>query len=185
MHPVAQPNDRSSAPADPATTGQTPADPAEPQTYLTLRLGGQHFALSVAPVREILDEQPVAALPGAPPDVAGLIDVRGESVMVMEVAHRLGVIPEADRNRRIVVIERGPPGGRAVGVFADQVMSVVEIAGTEIEAPPQARGGSAGPILVQGVARLGGHLVLLLDHRTLLGDTLLGDTDADLFDFGP
>jgi purine-binding chemotaxis protein CheW len=163
-----------------APAGLPPGDAGDPQTYLTLRLGGQHFALSVAPVREILDEQPVAALPGAPPDVAGLIDLRGESVMVMDVARRLGVIPEADRNRRIIVIERGQPGERPVGVFADQVLSVVEIAGAEIEVPPQTRGGTAGPVLVQGVARLGGHLVLLLDHRTLLGDT-----DDDLFDFGP
>ena len=153
------------------------ADADEPQTFLTLRLGGQHFALSVTPVREILDEQPVATLPDAPPDVIGLIDVRGESVMVMDVSRRLGVIPEADRNRRIVVLERSGTGGRPVGVLADQVLSVVEIAANDIEEAPQSRGGGPGARLLLGVARLGGHLVMVLEHHALLGG------EDDLFDF--
>ena len=151
----------------------------EPQTFLTLRLGGQHFALSVAPVREILDEQPVATLPEAAADVIGLIDVRGESVMVMDVSRRLGVVPEADRNRRIVVLERPGDSGRPVGVFADQVLSVVEIAAADIEDAPRAQGGGPVPRLLQGIARLGGKMVLVLDHQALLGGG-----DDDLFDFG-
>jgi purine-binding chemotaxis protein CheW len=95
------------------------------QVFLTFRLGSQYFALSVEPVREILDEQPVAILPDAPADVVGLIDVRGEGVMVMDVSHRLGVVARTDHGRRIVVVERTGDDGRPVGVLADQVLSVV------------------------------------------------------------
>lgn len=160
------------------TTGGVDQDAQEPQTFLTLRLGGQHFALSVAPVREILDEQPVATLPEAPPDVIGLIDVRGESVLVMDVSRRLGVVPEADGNRRIVVLERPGDFGRPVGVVADQVLSVVEIASDGIEDAPRSPGAGSAQRLLQGIARLGGHLVLVLDH-----DALLGVGGEDIFDF--
>lgn len=162
-----------------AAHGQAVLPVDEPQTFLTLRLGGQYFALSVAPVREILDEQPVATLPEATPDVIGLIDVRGESVIVMDVSRQLGVVPETEGNRRIVVLERAGDSGRPVGMLADQVLSVVEIANAEIEAAPRAPGSGSAPRLVQGIARLGGNMVLVLDHAALLGSS--GD---DIFDFG-
>jgi purine-binding chemotaxis protein CheW len=148
----------------------------EPQTFLTFSLGGQYFALSVDPVREILDEQPVATLPEAPADVVGLIDVRGEGVIVVDISHRLGVVAAAHSNRRIVVLERPGADGRPVGVFADQVLSVVEIGVEGIEPPP--RTGPENTTLLCGVARLGGQLVMVLDHRRLLW----AQTD-DIFDF--
>jgi purine-binding chemotaxis protein CheW len=151
----------------------------EPQTFLTFSLGGQYFALSVDPVREILDEQPVATLPEAPADVVGLIDVRGEGVMVMDVAHRLGVVTRSDSGRRIVVLERPGGDGRPIGVLADQVLSVVEIGAEGIEPPPRPGSGRTGAALLRGVARLNGNLVMVLDHLRLLGDA-----PDDLFDFG-
>jgi purine-binding chemotaxis protein CheW len=151
----------------------------DPQTFLTFRLGGQHFALSVDPVREILDEQPVATLPEASADVVGLIDVRGEGVVVMDILHRLGVVAETDRDRRIVVLERPGDNGRPIGVFADQVLSVVEIGAEGIEQPPRTSGDRTGAALLRGVARLNGNLVMVLDHVRVLGDE-----PADLFDFG-
>lgn len=167
---------RTSDPRGPAVEAP---ETAEPQTFLTFSLGGQFFALSVAPVREILDEQPVAILPEAPSDVVGLIDVRGEGVPVIDVSRRLGVIATADRDRRIVVLEQTGGDGRPVGVFADQVLSVVEIANGGIEAAPRGSAASGGAPLLRGVARIGGHLVMVLDHRRLLGNP-----SDDLFDFG-
>jgi purine-binding chemotaxis protein CheW len=165
---------------DPASQAPlAPAPDEEPQTFLTFQIGGQFFALSVEPVREILDEQPMANLPEAPVDVVGLIDVRGEGVMVMDVSHRLGVVARADRDRRIVVLERPGDDGRPIGVLADQVLSVVEIAAGGIEAPPRTSHGQTGAALLRGVARLNGNLVMILDHLRLLGDD-----SADLFDFG-
>lgn len=162
----------------PPMTG--PAGSDDPRTFLTFAIGGQFFALSVDPVREILDQQPLALLPEAPADVIGLIDVRGEGVMVMDIAARLGVMGGSGRDRRIIVLERPEAGQRPVGVLADQVHSVVELPATAIEAPPAA--GRGRPGLLQGVARLGGHLTLVLDHRNLLGDAAPAD---DMFDFGP
>jgi len=151
-----------------------PVDGDATHTFLTFRLGGQMFALSVAPVREILDEQRVAILPEAPPDVVGLIDVRGESVMVMDVSHRLGVIAESASERRIIVLERQGAGRRPVGVLADQVLSVVEVQAHAIEPVEQ---GHASSGLLQGVARLDGQLVIVLEHLALLGDPLSAGPD--------
>lgn len=158
--------------------GTSAAPTEDPTIYLTFGIGGQLFALEVETVREILDEQPMAVLPEAPPDVLGLIDVRGEGVMVMDVSHRLGVQPDAARGRRIVVVERGGATGRSVGVIADQVLSVVEIAPDGIEPAPQMGPGGPRNGLLRGVARLNGRLVMLLDQGLLLGDGT-----EDIFDF--
>ena len=166
----------SAARADADAATQTPADPA---VYLTFGIGGQFFALEVETVREILDEQPMAILPEAPPDVLGLIDLRGEGVPVMDVSRRLGVRADTGSARRIVVIEREGSASRLVGVIADQVLSVVEIAPDAIEPAPRIGPAGQHTGLLRGVARLNGRLVLLLDQTLLLG----GGTE-DLFDFG-
>lgn len=160
---------------DPGTAAAMTEDPI---IYLTFGIGGQLFALEVGMVREILDEQPMAILPEAPPDVLGLIDVRGEGVMVMDVSHRLGVQPDAAGGRRVVVIERDGTSGRSVGVIADQVLSVVEIAPDGIEPAPRMGHGGPRNGLLRGVARLNGRLVMLLDKGLLLGDGTEG-----MFDF--
>ncbi|MFN3613726.1 MAG: chemotaxis protein CheW, partial [Rubrimonas sp.] len=78
----------------------------EPSTYVTFELAGQVFAVDVAHVREVLDMQPIARLPNAAGDVLGMIDVRGESIAVIDLPSRLGIMrSEAEADARIVVLE--------------------------------------------------------------------------------
>lgn len=45
------------------------------------------------PLREFPDEQPVATPPEAAPEMIGLIDMRGGSVLVMDVLRQLADVP--------------------------------------------------------------------------------------------
>lgn len=150
----------------------------DPDAFLTFSIGRQCFAVSVAPVREILDEQPFTPLPDSSSEVVGLIDARGEGVAVYDISHRLGVMPELERGRRIILMERKGNDTRPIGIIADSVLSVVELTQDEIEAPPGGRKEGGGSALVKGVARIAGGLVLVLDHRHVIGE----EAD-DLFDF--
>jgi purine-binding chemotaxis protein CheW len=153
---------------------ESPAAP-EPETdarrtgtCVTFDLAGQRFAVDVADVREILDRHEIARMPGIGGD-AGVIDNRGESVPIIDLAARLGLAggeAEGDETRIIVFEQRdGAGGARPVGVVADRVLNVCEIAATDIEPPPESGEGGA----IAGLLRLEGRLVFLLRLQAALG----------------
>lgn len=140
-------------------------------TYVTFGLGVQTFGVEVAHVREILDRQMVCRLPNAAPDCEGVIDARGESVPLIELARRLGVPRgEPGPDTRIIVFEIAEDGpGRPVGVLADRVLNVIRIPPGEIEPTPAAALDGASDRGLRGIARLEGQLVVLLDIAHLFG----------------
>lgn len=150
----------------------------EPHTYVTFELAGQVFAVNVGNVREILDLQPISRLPNAPSDLLGMIDVRGEGIAVMDLPSQLGLSNQTNpEDGRIVVFELGPEPRKPIGVIADRVLSVVAIAGADIEPAPEAMARWQAEAMI-GVARLEGRLTMML---TL--DRLFGAAQSGPFDF--
>ncbi len=161
--------------------GAEDATPDEPKTYLTFEMASQTFVVDVRSVREILDLQPISRLPNAPGDVLGVIDVRGEGIGVVALAERLGLsLGDAAGDGRIIVFEMGEGEERTpIGVIAERVLSVVEIADEDIERTP-ATLTSWDSAAVVGVTRLGGALAMVLELDVVFGITA---GNRDPFDF--
>ncbi|MBF0627765.1 MAG: purine-binding chemotaxis protein CheW [Magnetococcales bacterium] len=108
-------------------------------SYVTLGIQQDVFAVNVTLVREILDCQPIARLPHAPPYLLGIIDVRGLTVPVIDLRRKLGfaATDEISQTRRILVLEF-PANGRQVvlGLLCDRVFDVAELATVALEAAP-------------------------------------------------
>lgn len=152
------------APADPDAPSPDPEDAARP--HLALSLGGQLFLLDVAHVREILDIPAMSPLPGAGPDVLGLIDLRGRAVEVACLAARLGVPGGmAEGEGRILVLDTAGPEDRPLGLRVDRVERVVDIRPDALEPAPAGAACSG----VRAIARLDGRLALVLDPAAALG----------------
>lgn len=166
-----------SSPANPLP----PNEPApqrlaeEPRTCVMVEFGEQAFAIDVAAVREILDIRPITPLPNAPTDLLGMIDLRGESIAVIDLTARLALPGRGTRAERIIVLDLD--GGSAVGVVADRVLSVIEVTTDSVEPCPDTRIGWACGGL-QGVVRIAGRQTLLLDPALVLGSGA-----GDAFDF--
>ncbi len=74
--------------------------------YLTFGIESECFALPVARVREVLDLRPISRLPKAPDYVLGLIDVRGASLLVIDLRLKFGFPALAATNRtRVIIVE--------------------------------------------------------------------------------
>jgi purine-binding chemotaxis protein CheW len=174
MQPAA--NGASSQRPDRHEAGPTADDST---TYVTFGLSDQTFGLEVSYVREILDQQRISRLPNAPHDCEGVIDTRGESIPVIDLAGRLGMPRgEASPETRIIVLEL-TRGGRteAMGVVADRVLNVTRIADTEIEETPPAAVARDSASWLRGLTRLEGHLVVLLDVTRVFGSDSFADLD--------
>lgn len=106
---------------------------------LTLGLGGEVFAIEASAVREILDPVPVTDVPGARPFVSGVINVRGKIVPLadLRVQFEMALTPPT-LDTRIVVLEIDLDGDPTiVGILADKVYEVTQIAAGALEEAPR------------------------------------------------
>jgi purine-binding chemotaxis protein CheW len=74
--------------------------------HVRVRAGGEHYALPVAGVREIARLGAVMPVPGAPPEVMGVWNLRGDVMAVLDLARLLG-LEGGEPPSRIVVAEAG------------------------------------------------------------------------------
>lgn len=138
-------------------------------TYLTLELGGQMLGIEVRHVREILDRRRITRLPNAPPSVEGVVDVRGQSVPILDLKGRLGMLTHDDETeQRIVVIEIGARR-EPIGILADRVRNVEVIPPAEVERIPTAGLDGWDARMLIGLCRRGDDLIVLVDVARIFG----------------
>ena len=139
------------------------ADSAAPR-YLVARVGGQWVAWELSVVREIIPARAVTRLPGAPPWVLGLLNLRGAVVTVMDLAVRLG-LPGAEA-QSVIVLELDE---RLLGVRVDAVESVALAEDARVEPVEAAR---AAEGLIAGMVRLENGTAFLVDAGALVRSVL-------------
>ncbi len=136
---------------------------------LILELQGESFAIDAERVREILDVVPITAVPGARPFANGLINVRGKVVPLADLRLRFGMAaapPTIDT--RIVVVETRVDGEEAtVGLLADRVCEVTELADQSIEEAPRI-GLRWRSDFIAGIGKRGADFIILLDLEQIL-----------------
>ena len=141
--------------------------------YLTFGIENETFALPVERVREVLDVKPISRLPKAPDYVLGLIDVRGASLVVIDLRLKFGfpAVPATNRTRIIVVEAIVAGEALGLGLMADCVFAVSDLDGAALEPPPSI-GQRWRADYVVGVGRENGRFVVALDlDRLIEGDS--------------
>jgi purine-binding chemotaxis protein CheW len=118
-------------------------------------------------VQEVLRVSEIAPVPGAPPYVMGIINLRGNVVTVIDTRGRFGLqSTELDDASRIIVIESEK---QVVGMLVDAVAEVVELHESEIDVAPNV-GNEESSRYIQGVATRDSKLLILVDLNKLLTD---------------
>ncbi|MCH8489328.1 MAG: chemotaxis protein CheW [Oceanicaulis sp.] len=134
--------------------------------YVTVRIGGQSFGVAVSDIREVFSPVAITPVPRAPVDIAGLLNLRGRIVSMVDARTRLGLPARSDDEPAMALgLEEGAD---LYGVLVDAVGEVLRLDPAAAEAAP----GHLDPewrTLVQGVHRLDGQLLAILDIRALIG----------------
>ncbi len=136
---------------------------------LILELQGESFAIETSKVREILDPVPVTVVAGADPTVDGLINVRGRVVPLADLRLIFGMPhQEAGADARIVVIEVELDGDpTTIGIRADKVNEVTELAASSLEATPRI-GLRWDPEFIVCIGKRNGAFIAVLDMDRIL-----------------
>jgi purine-binding chemotaxis protein CheW len=139
------------------------------QQYLAFVLGGETYATSIVGIKEIIQYGGVTAMPCVPDYIRGVINLRGAVVPVVDLGARFGRGASAQVRRSCIVIVEGASGetGQDIGMMVDAVNAVLEIDDGDIELPP-AFGAPVRTDFIQGMAKVGGRFVAILDVAAVL-----------------
>ncbi|UCF39515.1 MAG: chemotaxis protein CheW [Gemmatimonadota bacterium] len=129
---------------------------------LVFRVADRLCGADVRAVREILPRQVATRVPGADGAVAGLINVRGRLVPLVEGSRALGHSTDGGA-RTIVLLEVRE---QMVGFTVDEVIDLVSVADDDLSDRDDLPG--VDPRLVRAVARRGDDTFVLLDLEALL-----------------
>jgi purine-binding chemotaxis protein CheW len=136
---------------------------------LVFRVGPLACAAHAEVVREILPRLPTIRIPGAPQVVAGLVNVRGSLVTVVEGWRALEQPAGGVDGATTVLLEVGADR-RPLGFTVDEVLDLLAIPDDQLEQRTSLPG--LDPRLVRSVGRRGGQLFVVLDTEALLAPIL-------------
>jgi purine-binding chemotaxis protein CheW len=92
---------------------------------LSIRLGGQEFAISIMAIREIRGWVAVTHLPHAPSYILGMINLRGTVLVVIDLAQRLGLGGQEPNPASVIVVVEA--NNRVVGLLVDEVCDIITV----------------------------------------------------------
>jgi purine-binding chemotaxis protein CheW len=129
------------------------------ERVVVFELGTESYGIAVGQVDEIIRPPAITAVPGAPASIAGVINLRGRIIPVVDLRPRRGPPDGADgRTSRILVLR---VGGKSIGAAVDAVSDVLRI-------PPGTIEPSGVKAHLSGIARFDDRVVMLLDAAGIL-----------------
>lgn len=147
---------------------------------VTFQLGRETYGIDIMGVKEIVALEEIRTIPTAPPYVAGILNLRGVFVPIINLHKRfrlerasLEEIEELLSGFVIIQVR-----GRGIGIIIDRVSRVVTIDVDSIQPPPQMLSG-IGAEYIQGVAAgESGEYLIILDVARLFNPRELSELDS-------
>lgn len=131
----------------------------------TFQVGGLVLAIDIRRIADINDNIQIFPVPGVPPAVRGVINLRGDVVTVADprfVLHGEPCVITAESRNIIVESEN-----ESIALLVDRVMDVMSTQISEIEPSPANLGGTDGAYF-SGVIRLESMLVIVLNVEAVM-----------------
>jgi purine-binding chemotaxis protein CheW len=135
------------------------------------------FSLDILCIKEIIWYAGLTEVPMMPACIRGVINLRGAVVPVMDLSARFGRVSTPVAKSTCIVItevDGAEPGLRQnMGVVVDAVQAVLEIPASEIEPPPNF-GARIRSEFIEGIAKVNGKFVIVLDVQRVLSPEEIG-----------
>jgi purine-binding chemotaxis protein CheW len=139
--------------------------------FVTVMTGGQLFGLRLERVRDVFVPRGLSRVPLAPPEVAGLLNLRGRIVTAIDLRRRLGLPPREDGGAPVAIgIEER---GELYGLIVDRVGDVLRLTRSSYEGNP-VNLDQRWTKVCAGVHRLDHGLMVVLDVDKVLHLSQIG-----------
>jgi purine-binding chemotaxis protein CheW len=134
--------------------------------FVTVHVGEQLLGVAVTDIQDVFALQSLTPVPGARPEIAGVLNLRGRIVTAIDARRRLGLPPRPEGHKGMMAVGVEHEG-EAFGVLVDQVGEVLRLADADFEPNPV----NLDPVwkdVSHGVYRLDGRLLMTIDISRLL-----------------
>ena len=133
--------------------------------YVTVTIGDQLFGLPISRVQDVFVPERLTRVPLAPPEVAGILNLRGRIVTAVDMRTRLDL---GQRPAGLPVMAIGIElKGESYGLLVDSVGEVLKLANADCEAKPANFDAKLARVAAS-VVRLEGQLLVILDVDRVL-----------------
>ena len=134
-------------------------------SFILFTVAGTTYALRSGEVRHMEMIEDITRVPNAPSFVDGVVFSRGQVVPVVNLRARFGFERAAhDLRSRLIVVQSA---ARLVGLVVDSAREFINIPPDAVQPPHEALAGMSGRY-VEGIASIGGRLILVLDLSRIL-----------------
>ena len=135
------------------------------EQLVAFHLANEIYGVEISLINEIIRMRAITQIPRTPPDIEGVINLRGKIVPILDLRRRLG-LPTAERSSatRIIVVETNDC---TVGMVVDGVDGVLRMTESCIE-PPAQLVGNLDADYIRGVGKTDDRLVILLHMANVL-----------------
>ncbi|GBF59425.1 chemotaxis protein CheW [Candidatus Phycosocius bacilliformis] len=134
--------------------------------FVTVHVADQLFGVKVTDIQDVFSLKGLTPVPGARPEIAGVLNLRGRIVTAIDARCRLGLPqrPQGFAGMMAVGVEYQ---GEAYGILVDTVGEVLRLSDSDFEPNPVNLNPNWKDVS-QGVYRLDGRLLMTLDIDHLL-----------------
>lgn len=133
---------------------------AKPGQFLTFVLRGQSYGVPIETVREINRITGIAPVPKTPAYVAGVINLRGKVIPVVDLGLRFEFSEVSITKESCIIVIESNHG--QVGTIVDAVSGVVTLSGDQIEPPPHLGDGDNTSFII-GMGKTENDVIILVD----------------------
>jgi chemotaxis signal transduction protein len=131
--------------------------------FVIIRLDNQTYAIPLAQVERVLWMAACAPVPGAGPEILGMLNLAGSLLPVVDLRQRFGFPARPPSIHDRLLILNIPP--HTAALLVDEVTRVLEVEPGRLEAPPP---GLVHSPLVAAMFREGDEIVMVLEASRLL-----------------
>ncbi len=134
---------------------------------ITFQVEDQVFGVDIMAIREIRAWTPTTRLPHVPHYVAGVVNLRGTVLPVLDLAARLGWRNTEPTSRHVIIVTRVAEQFR--GLIVDSVSDIVTFDDDQLQPPPATSADAVVPFL-EGLVAIDERMVMVLDLNRLTGE---------------
>lgn len=157
-----------------AARGESVANAAHIQEFLTFRLGDEEYALDILKVQEIRGYDAVTSIANTPEFIKGVINLRGVIVPIVDMRIKFN-LGNVEYNEFTVVIILNV-SGRVVGIVVDSVSDVITLGADQMKDAPQLSCGG-GTDHIMGIGTVEDRMLILIDIERLVLSREMGLVD--------
>jgi purine-binding chemotaxis protein CheW len=135
--------------------------------FLSFLLGDDQYGVEILKVQEIKGYSAITPIPNTPPEIKGVINLRGTVAPVIDLRTKFSL--DAAECNKFTVIIVVTVREKVIGLVVDAVSDVLDIPACEMRAAPEL-GGRVDTRFISGMATIGERMTVLLDIERLLSD---------------